>query len=226
MNTNYFYTALMSLHHLPPFENVSNNKDYSLPQNIKVELESVQEELSTTRKDKFMLQAKVGELRNSMKTVLLQNQQLKQDLKQSRLRKVCFPCDRLFCPVTVSLLVSKLSSHVFAETTKYLWYLYLLLFNEPVLTYNLDSGVKLLFNWLRLQESCQKVSLFSITCHQTVLTKILTEVIGKSVSIFFHFHMESSELAVSFFVVFVFYTTGKYPLISMSNAPHPHFKKI
>ncbi|KAM9858241.1 golgin subfamily A member 3 [Aulostomus maculatus] len=56
-------------------------------QNIKVELESVQEELSSTRKDKFMLQAKVGELRSSMKTVLLQNQQLKQDLKQSRLRK-------------------------------------------------------------------------------------------------------------------------------------------
>ncbi|XP_042081222.1 golgin subfamily A member 3 isoform X3 [Haplochromis burtoni] len=56
-------------------------------QNIKVELESVQEELSSTRKDKFMLQAKVGELRNSMKTVLLQNQQLKQDFKQSRLRK-------------------------------------------------------------------------------------------------------------------------------------------
>lgn len=56
-------------------------------QNIKVELEGVQEELSSTRKDKFMLQAKVGELRNSMKTVLLQNQQLKQDLKQSRLRK-------------------------------------------------------------------------------------------------------------------------------------------
>uniref|UniRef100_A0A3Q2P356 Golgin A3 n=1 Tax=Fundulus heteroclitus TaxID=8078 RepID=A0A3Q2P356_FUNHE len=56
-------------------------------QNIKVELDTVQEELSSTRKDKFMLQAKVGELRNSMKTVLLQNQQLKQDLKQSRLRK-------------------------------------------------------------------------------------------------------------------------------------------
>ncbi|CAG5920234.1 unnamed protein product [Menidia menidia] len=55
--------------------------------NIKVELESVQEELSGTRKDKFMLQAKVGELRNSMKTVLLQNQQLKQDLKQNRLRR-------------------------------------------------------------------------------------------------------------------------------------------
>ncbi|XP_056275047.1 golgin subfamily A member 3 isoform X2 [Pseudoliparis swirei] len=56
-------------------------------QNIKVELESVQDDLSGTRKDKFMLQAKVGELRNSMKTVFLQNQQLKQDLKQSRLRK-------------------------------------------------------------------------------------------------------------------------------------------
>ncbi|KAK2902452.1 hypothetical protein Q8A73_012198 [Channa argus] len=56
-------------------------------QNIKVELESVQEELISTRKDKFMLQAKVGELRSSMKTVLLQNQQLKQDIKQSRIRK-------------------------------------------------------------------------------------------------------------------------------------------
>ncbi|XP_019740669.1 golgin subfamily A member 3 isoform X3 [Hippocampus comes] len=56
-------------------------------QNIKVELETVQEELSVTRKDKFMLQAKVGELKNSMKTILLQNQQLKQDLKQNRLRK-------------------------------------------------------------------------------------------------------------------------------------------
>lgn len=64
------------------------NKNWSLFQNIKVELDSVQEELSSTRKDKFMLQAKVGELRNSMKTVLLQNQQLKQDLKQSRLKKV------------------------------------------------------------------------------------------------------------------------------------------
>lgn len=70
-----------------------------LTQNIKVELESVQEELSSTRKDKFMLQAKVGELRNSMKTVLLQNQQLKQDFKQSRLRKV----KQLFVPWTVVL---------------------------------------------------------------------------------------------------------------------------
>lgn len=60
----------------------------------------MQEELSGTRKDKFMLQAKVGELRNSMKTVLLQNQQLKQDLKQNRLRKVrnfIFLCEKQFC---------------------------------------------------------------------------------------------------------------------------------
>lgn len=48
----------------------------------------VQEDLNGTRKDKFMLQAKVGELRSSMKTVLQQNNQLKQDLKNSRLRKV------------------------------------------------------------------------------------------------------------------------------------------
>uniref|UniRef100_A0A672ZLX4 Golgin A3 n=1 Tax=Sphaeramia orbicularis TaxID=375764 RepID=A0A672ZLX4_9TELE len=82
-------------------------------QNIKVELESVQEELSSTRKDKFMLQAKVGELRNSMKTVLLQNQQLKQDLKQSRLRKLktegnpsnpVTPVKIPDCPVPASLL--------------------------------------------------------------------------------------------------------------------------
>ncbi|XP_064209779.1 golgin subfamily A member 3 isoform X1 [Anguilla rostrata] len=56
-------------------------------QGIKAELEVVQEELSGTRKDKFILQAKVGELRNSMKTLLQQNQQLKQDLRQSRTRK-------------------------------------------------------------------------------------------------------------------------------------------
>uniref|UniRef100_A0A8C4HW14 Golgin A3 n=1 Tax=Dicentrarchus labrax TaxID=13489 RepID=A0A8C4HW14_DICLA len=81
-------------------------------QSIKVELESVQEELSGTRKDKFMLQAKVGELRNSMKTVLLQNQQLKQDLKQTRLRKVgegnpsnpVTPVKIPDCPVPASLL--------------------------------------------------------------------------------------------------------------------------
>ena len=64
----------------------------------------MQEDLNSTRKDKFMLQAKVGELRNSMKTVLLQNQQLKQDLKQSRIRKVrniIFLCENLFYPVKV-----------------------------------------------------------------------------------------------------------------------------
>lgn len=87
-------------------------KDCSLSQNIKVELETVQEELSSTRKDKFMLQAKVGELRNSMKTVLLQNQQLKQDFKQTRLRKVrhhIFLCEKL-CFVTVLVFFLKLSS--------------------------------------------------------------------------------------------------------------------
>ncbi|XP_041757239.1 golgin subfamily A member 3 isoform X2 [Coregonus clupeaformis] len=83
-------------------------------QGIKVELESVQEELSSTRKDKFMLQAKVGELRNSMKTVLLQNQQLKLDLKQNRLRKQRMepsnpsnpvtPVKIPECPVPASLL--------------------------------------------------------------------------------------------------------------------------
>uniref|UniRef100_A0A674BN63 Golgin A3 n=1 Tax=Salmo trutta TaxID=8032 RepID=A0A674BN63_SALTR len=83
-------------------------------QGIKVELESVQEELSSTRKDKFMLQAKVGELRNSMKTVLLQNQQLKLDLKQNRLRKQRMepsnpsnpvtPVKIPDCPVPASLL--------------------------------------------------------------------------------------------------------------------------
>uniref|UniRef100_A0A8C9WHR5 Golgin A3 n=1 Tax=Scleropages formosus TaxID=113540 RepID=A0A8C9WHR5_SCLFO len=55
-------------------------------QGIKAELEVVQEELSSTRKDKFMLQAKVGELRNSMRTLLQQNQQLKVDFKQTELK--------------------------------------------------------------------------------------------------------------------------------------------
>lgn len=60
-------------------------------QAIKAELEVVQDDLGGTRKDKFILQAKVVELRNSMKTLLQQNQQLKQDLKQGRLRKVRRP---------------------------------------------------------------------------------------------------------------------------------------
>uniref|UniRef100_A0A8C6NNP2 Golgin A3 n=1 Tax=Nothobranchius furzeri TaxID=105023 RepID=A0A8C6NNP2_NOTFU len=98
-------------------------------QNIKVELESVQEELSGTRKDKFMLQAKVGELRNSMKTVLLQNQQLKQDLKQNRLRRrmelksdgnpsnPVAPVKIPDCPVPASLLdeLLKPSTSVYKE---------------------------------------------------------------------------------------------------------------
>ncbi|XP_052411887.1 golgin subfamily A member 3 isoform X1 [Carassius gibelio] len=82
-------------------------------QRIKVELEMVQEELNGTRKDKFMLQAKVGELRNSVKTVLQQNNQLKQDLKNSRLRKrvdvkgestPVTPVKIPDCPVPASLL--------------------------------------------------------------------------------------------------------------------------
>uniref|UniRef100_A0A671TF69 Golgin A3 n=1 Tax=Sparus aurata TaxID=8175 RepID=A0A671TF69_SPAAU len=92
---------------------LTNQEIISMSQNIKVELESVQEDLSSTRKDKFMLQAKVGELRNSMKTVLLQNQQLKQDLKQSRIRKLksegnpsnqVTPVKIPDCPVPATLL--------------------------------------------------------------------------------------------------------------------------
>uniref|UniRef100_A0A672IX75 Golgin A3 n=1 Tax=Salarias fasciatus TaxID=181472 RepID=A0A672IX75_SALFA len=77
---------MMEQCHHRELDNLQTQQSFFI--NIKVELDSVQEEMSSTRKDKFMLQAKVGELRNSMKTVLLQNQQLKQDLKQSRLRKV------------------------------------------------------------------------------------------------------------------------------------------
>ncbi|XP_015361100.1 golgin subfamily A member 3 isoform X1 [Marmota marmota marmota] len=50
-------------------------------QNIKSELETVQEDLSMTQKDKFMLQAKVSELKSNMKTLLQQNQQLQLDLR-------------------------------------------------------------------------------------------------------------------------------------------------
>ncbi|KAM9330867.1 golgin subfamily A member 3 [Gastrophryne carolinensis] len=59
----------------------------TLLQNLKAELEVVNEDLAMTQKDKFMLQAKVTELKNSMKTLLQQNQQLKMDLKQGRLKK-------------------------------------------------------------------------------------------------------------------------------------------
>ncbi|XP_056601862.1 golgin subfamily A member 3 isoform X2 [Triplophysa dalaica] len=82
-------------------------------QRIKVELEMVQEELNGTRKDKFMLQAKVVELRNTMKTVLQQNNQLKQDLKNNKMRKrmelkgestPVTPVKIPDCPVPASLL--------------------------------------------------------------------------------------------------------------------------
>ncbi|XP_061865781.1 golgin subfamily A member 3 isoform X1 [Colius striatus] len=56
-------------------------------QNIKTELEVVREDLSVTQKDKFMLQAKVTELKNSMKSLLQQNQQLKLDLKHGKMKK-------------------------------------------------------------------------------------------------------------------------------------------
>ncbi|PKU42663.1 golgin subfamily a member 3 [Limosa lapponica baueri] len=56
-------------------------------QNIKAELEMVREDLSVTQKDKFMLQAKVTELKNSMKSLLQQNQQLKLDLKHGKMKK-------------------------------------------------------------------------------------------------------------------------------------------
>ncbi|XP_055559588.1 golgin subfamily A member 3 isoform X1 [Falco biarmicus] len=56
-------------------------------QNIKTELEMVREDLSVTQKDKFMLQAKVTELKNSMKSLLQQNQQLKLDLKHGKMKK-------------------------------------------------------------------------------------------------------------------------------------------
>lgn len=48
----------------------------------------VQGELSSTQKDKFMLQAKVSELKNSMKTLLQQNQQLQLDLRRSTAKTV------------------------------------------------------------------------------------------------------------------------------------------
>ncbi|KAK7806439.1 hypothetical protein U0070_017976 [Myodes glareolus] len=60
-------------------------------QHGKKELESTQqtfqEDLSETQKDKFMLQAKVSELKNNMKTLLQQNQQLKLDLRRGAAKK-------------------------------------------------------------------------------------------------------------------------------------------
>lgn len=51
----------------------------------------VREDLSMTQKDKFMLQAKVSELKSSMKTLLQQNQQLKLDLRRGAARTVRGP---------------------------------------------------------------------------------------------------------------------------------------
>lgn len=48
----------------------------------------VREDLLVTQKDKFMLQAKVSELKNSMKSLLQQNQQLKLELKHDKMKKV------------------------------------------------------------------------------------------------------------------------------------------
>lgn len=59
----------------------------TLLQNLKAELDVVREDLTMTQKDKLMLQTKVTELKNSMKTLLQQNQQLKLDLRQSRTKK-------------------------------------------------------------------------------------------------------------------------------------------
>lgn len=56
----------------------------------------VQEDLSMTQKDKFMLQAKVSELKNNMKTLLQQNQQLKLDLRRSTAKMVTEPTLALF----------------------------------------------------------------------------------------------------------------------------------
>lgn len=58
---------------------------------MRSELEMVQENLSVTQKDKFMLQAKVSELKNNMKTLLQQNQQLKLDLRRGTAKTVRLP---------------------------------------------------------------------------------------------------------------------------------------
>uniref|UniRef100_A0AAY5EU47 Golgin A3 n=1 Tax=Electrophorus electricus TaxID=8005 RepID=A0AAY5EU47_ELEEL len=82
-------------------------------QRVRVELEQVQEELNGTRKDKFVLQAKVGELRSSMKSLLQHNSQLKMELKHTRARKrmdvkgdstPVTPVKIPDCPVPASLL--------------------------------------------------------------------------------------------------------------------------
>ncbi|XP_075852510.1 golgin subfamily A member 3 isoform X2 [Microcebus murinus] len=85
-------------------------------QNIKSELEVAQGDLTRTQKDKFMLQAKVSELKNNMKTLLQLNQQLKLDLRRgaAKMRKElrgeaspsgpATPIKIPDCPVPASLL--------------------------------------------------------------------------------------------------------------------------
>lgn len=48
----------------------------------------VREDLSLTQKEKFMLQAKVSELKNNMKSLLQQNQQLRLDLRRGATKTV------------------------------------------------------------------------------------------------------------------------------------------
>ena len=48
----------------------------------------VREDLSMTQKDKFMLQAKVSEQKNNMKTLLQQNEQHKLDLRRGAAKMV------------------------------------------------------------------------------------------------------------------------------------------
>ncbi|XP_037367268.1 golgin subfamily A member 3 isoform X2 [Talpa occidentalis] len=54
-----------------------------LLQDVRSELEVAREDLSVTQKDKLALQAKVSELKSSMKTLLQQNQQLQRGLRRS-----------------------------------------------------------------------------------------------------------------------------------------------
>ncbi|KAG8515043.1 Golgin subfamily A member 3, partial [Galemys pyrenaicus] len=54
-----------------------------LLQDVRSELETAREDLSVTQKDKLALQAKVSELKSSMKTLLQQNQQLQRGLRRS-----------------------------------------------------------------------------------------------------------------------------------------------
>mgnify|MGYP001853823348 CR=1 FL=1 len=84
------------------FFHVSHSFSHFPIQNIKTELEVVREDLSVAQKDKFMLQAKVSELKNSMKSLLQQNQQLKMDLKHGKMKKVFEQKDYVVMPLDYS----------------------------------------------------------------------------------------------------------------------------